>query len=453
MEITIRDPETGEFTTMRRYIPPITVIFGTTSIEVEEQLDRRAWKINLDESPEQTRRILDFKAKKHHEEFLRLTGRLPEDKRPEIMRCMLDMLEDAHVYVPYAECLRELLKSELLRSRGDYDKLLTLVKLHAWLHQYQRPWLQAKDGKKIIIASPDDFKAAVEMAEDAVFAMQTGLEKRLLEILPIVVELAEEEITVGKTETVGVTSRILAEALTKRGKPISQKHARNYLNALVAYGILTFEKMGNTNVYRLARPHDALIEELKATAIRKKAEDLMDKVQSLYEECLRSEQELRTPERPSACHTAPFWPPQVDAQSICDLRLCDARHTSPSSGVPVPEGAKSHEEEGHNMSGSSALSQKAEGLMEILDRSTPTVADVREAIIAELARIAKDKMREEEKEARHGFSREWLVERIMELAEKNGLGITRERAEAVFASLEEDGFIFKPEGGGYLWTR
>ena len=106
------------------------------------------------------------------------------------------------------------------------------------------------------------------------------------------------------------------------------------------------------------------------------------------------------------------------------------------------------------MSKPSALSQKAEGLMEMLDRSTPTVADVREAITAELARIAKDKMREEEERAgRHGFSREWLVERIMELAEKNGLGITKERAEAVFASLEEDGFIFKPEGGGYLWTR
>jgi len=105
------------------------------------------------------------------------------------------------------------------------------------------------------------------------------------------------------------------------------------------------------------------------------------------------------------------------------------------------------------MSESSALSQKAEGLMEILDRSTLTVADVREAIITELARIAKDKMREEERAGKHGFGREWLVERIMELAKKNGLDITRERAEAVFASLEEDGFIFKPEGGGYLWTR
>ena len=77
----------------------------------------------------------------------------------------------------------------------------------------------------------------------------------------------------------------------------------------------------------------------------------------------------------------------------------------------------------------------------------PTVADIRGAIGTELARIAREKTRV------GGFSREWLIERIIELAEESGLEITRERAEAVFASLEEDGFIYKPEGGEYLWVK
>ena len=80
-------------------------------------------------------------------------------------------------------------------------------------------------------------------------------------------------------------------------------------------------------------------------------------------------------------------------------------------------------------------------------RGAPTVADVRGAIGTELARIAREKTRV------GGFSREWLIERIIELAEESGLEITRERAEAVFASLEEDGFIYKPEGGEYLWVK
>jgi len=470
VETTVRDPETGEFTTIRRYIPPTTIIFGTTNVEIEEQLDRRAWKINLDESPEQTKRIWDFKAKKHHEEFLRWVGRLPEDRRLEIWRCMRSALDrDTYVYVPYATCLGELLRPELLRSRGDYDKLLSLIKLHAWLHQYQRPWLQAVNGKKIIIASPEDFETAVEMAKDAVLAMQTGLDRRLQEILPVVLEEAEKPIMVGKTETVGITSRILAEVIAKKGKHITQRAARLYLNALVAYGVLTSERVGNTNVYRLAKPRETILEELGTAAITRIAEDLKSKVRNLYEEFLRSEPEVRKPERPSVCHTASSRiligeSPQGGCEEELKTSLCDTHGISPSSGLPVPEKAGSHEEEGRNMVKSSATDQIAGDLTIKRESSSEDprehARDEHEDRVEQVLRQVIEKVKcrvligdyfdELARRCRlkRVFTREWLIEQIMELS-----GEDREYAERVVERFLKMDYIMERPGGDYEWVR
>lgn len=45
-EVTVRDKETGQFTTQEIIIPPITVLSGTTRILIESQYNRRNWIIN-----------------------------------------------------------------------------------------------------------------------------------------------------------------------------------------------------------------------------------------------------------------------------------------------------------------------------------------------------------------------------------------------------------------------
>jgi len=89
---------------------------------------------------------------------------------------------------------------------------------------------------------------------------------------------------------------------------------------------------------------------------------------------------------------------------------------------------------------------KATGVKRVGGANGATTADIMETIGTELARIAREKTRTE-----GGFSREWLVEQIIELAEERGLKITGERAAAVFDALLKDGHIMEKPGGDYVW--
>ena len=50
VEVTVRDEETGRFTTEQHKIPPITTISSTTRLQLDPQFERRAWLFGLDES-------------------------------------------------------------------------------------------------------------------------------------------------------------------------------------------------------------------------------------------------------------------------------------------------------------------------------------------------------------------------------------------------------------------
>ena len=67
-EITVRGDE--GFTTTEIVIPPITIFTSTARIALSPEFERRSWLISwLDTSEEQTKRIWEFKAKKHEEQI------------------------------------------------------------------------------------------------------------------------------------------------------------------------------------------------------------------------------------------------------------------------------------------------------------------------------------------------------------------------------------------------
>lgn len=59
VEVTVKDEETGRFTTEQHRIPPITVTSSTTRLQLDPQFERRAWLFGLDETEEQTKQIAD----------------------------------------------------------------------------------------------------------------------------------------------------------------------------------------------------------------------------------------------------------------------------------------------------------------------------------------------------------------------------------------------------------
>gem|GEM_PF-4413711 len=255
VEFTVRNEKTGRLTTEQRRIPPITIITSTIRVILDPQFERRAWVINLDESEEQTRRILYFKAKKIEEENLKDLGLLKETSEEHsvrVLRCLVSMLEPVKVLIPFPRTLGDIFTNPVLRVRGDYDKVHSLIQLHSLLNQNMLPRLEMNDSK-IIIAKPELAVKILAEAKAPLTSMMMNLERRSLSLIPQMERLGivdrDDEIDIDKRQTIARAIGRSTDSVTK------------YLNELVCSGYLSKETgPGRVNIYRLLYSLDEIKE-------------------------------------------------------------------------------------------------------------------------------------------------------------------------------------------------
>jgi len=286
VEVVVRDPKTGRYTTEEFVIPSICVVSTLISVEVEPQLERRAWLLNVDQSEEQTRLVLEHKAKKERERFLELMGQKQPNKDLEILECAIDMLGDGEVVVPYPLTLTDALDTSMLRSRGDYDKLMTLIKLRVWYHQRQRQQMTTPEGQKVWIATPEDGIKSLQLAAKAMRRWKTQLDERLISALPYVMELVDEPAHVSKDESevvYGVTASMLAKKMR-----ISDPTARKYLRTMSERGVLTcIQPRGQLKVYQLMGSEREIEKKLELSSLSVNNGGLRVKFEKEAEEFLK----------------------------------------------------------------------------------------------------------------------------------------------------------------------
>jgi len=134
VEITVKDENTGKFTTEQHRIPCVTVISTTTRLILDPQFERRAWLFNVDESFEQTKRVLKWKAERKRQEDEKILGvREITDYEfsREVLKRFIQQLKPQKVIIPFRETLNEVLETNVSRIRGDIDKLHTFIELYA----------------------------------------------------------------------------------------------------------------------------------------------------------------------------------------------------------------------------------------------------------------------------------------------------------------------------------
>ena len=150
----IKNPQTGEFTTIEKHIKAEgTAIWQTTtSLKLTVDNENRAIDLYIDESEAQTRRILLQQAKK-------IDGNFEPQKR--IWRCAFSKLENLPVVIPYAEYLAERYPTDKIRSRRDFSKLLKLIEAHCLLYQKQRE----KDKEGRLIATLEDYEEVYKLSQ------------------------------------------------------------------------------------------------------------------------------------------------------------------------------------------------------------------------------------------------------------------------------------------------
>jgi DNA primase catalytic core len=150
-ELTIastgKDPATGMLVTQQyRVEGPVMLFLTTTAIDVDEELVNRCLVLTINESREQTRRILARQRSARTLAGLQATSESESIRR--LHQNAQRLLRPLAVVNPYAEALTFL--DDRTRMRRDHAKYLTLIESIALLRQHQREIKTLRRGNAVV---------------------------------------------------------------------------------------------------------------------------------------------------------------------------------------------------------------------------------------------------------------------------------------------------------------
>lgn len=204
----------------------------TTSISPDVELMNRLFNISIDETKNQTKKVLEFEA----EEFMDTSSE--EADVPEVLKKTLEFLATTpfnNVLIPYALDLAKAFPSDNLKARRDFKKLLNLIASVAWLYQFQRTIVYKEKIIQLIVAEPVDFYMTWRIVDQSLKETLMNVQRRGLEVLELFKDMRAE----------GLTSRQVAH---KTGR--SQNRVREILNGLVESGYLVKDTSQKEHLFR-----------------------------------------------------------------------------------------------------------------------------------------------------------------------------------------------------------
>jgi hypothetical protein len=187
---------------------PTVVVQTTTRIHLHHENETRVFPIHVDESPEQTERIVRGILEQAE------GGGVGTEEREAIVGVWHDairLLEPAGVIVPFARRIR--VPSSQVRIRRDVTQLLDVVRVIACLHQHSR----TRDQHGRIIATEEDFRTALALVEGPLMKSWQALSPAEEKVMRAIRSLPEEKRQTGFKRSdlavEGVQPRTVQEAL------------------------------------------------------------------------------------------------------------------------------------------------------------------------------------------------------------------------------------------------
>jgi len=154
---TERSTLTGQFEARRiTREGPTGLILTTTKIKIDAEVETRMLSISIDDTPEQTRAVLDKIGEGRADANAGVDFNRWHDLQSEIGSL------DRHVAIAYAPTLTALVPPVALRLKRDISQLMALIKAHALLNHRNRP--STPDGG--IDATLEDYAAVHDLVND-----------------------------------------------------------------------------------------------------------------------------------------------------------------------------------------------------------------------------------------------------------------------------------------------
>jgi energy-coupling factor transporter ATP-binding protein EcfA2 len=164
-----------------------SIITTTTMGGVHPENSTRIFEIHLDESEEQTKRVIELKKDK--------VAFLEEQEKDEIKHTkrlhhnIQRLLEKVEVVIPFSKHID--FPSSSIQNRRDIERFLNLIKAVAFLRQYQKE-KKGKGEVKFIEADIEDYKIAYELAYEMLKSSFSSLTEDERKVLRVIVSLREK---------------------------------------------------------------------------------------------------------------------------------------------------------------------------------------------------------------------------------------------------------------------
>lgn len=186
-ETTIKDLATGRLTTMENRVEgPTAVFYTTTNPDVDPETKSRFFVTGIDESREQTRKILAFQRDTHRRDDMSRTlqTRAVTQKHITFQR----LLKPLGVQNPYSDRLTY--TDDRLQGRRDQPKYLNLIKSVAFLRQMQKT-TQTNGAGPYVEVDTEDIRIANDLAAEILGRSLDELSRPGRDLLMLLDEMVE----------------------------------------------------------------------------------------------------------------------------------------------------------------------------------------------------------------------------------------------------------------------
>ncbi|HEV2491967.1 MAG TPA: hypothetical protein VG204_02725 [Terriglobia bacterium] len=140
---------------------PTGLITTTTAVSLHPENETRFFSVEVDDSPDQTRKVLKAAAERINQDDTAIG-----DEEIGRFLAFQEWLAAANhrVVIPYASALAEQIPPVAVRLRRDFKAILSLIQAHAIVHQASRK----QDDRGRIIATFEDYRAVRDIVSDIV---------------------------------------------------------------------------------------------------------------------------------------------------------------------------------------------------------------------------------------------------------------------------------------------
>ena len=236
--------EHGEITGAEKTVRgPIASISCTTKGEIYEDNMSRVFIIAVDESPEQTKRIIQYQQKKASG----IINRKEEKQIKELLQNCIRLLKPYEVVNPYAGKIQ--LPEEAHKIRRLNDLYLSFVRQVTLINQYKRK----KDKQGRLITEPEDLQTANEIMFDSIVLKVDELDGSLRDFYEKLKNYVTE-----KEKDYAFSQREIRQAFR-----ISKTGCQNYINTLLELEYIQKTYVGQRNSFHYKISHWDSLEALR----------------------------------------------------------------------------------------------------------------------------------------------------------------------------------------------